>query len=214
MKKYKLRFYLYLISCILLVVLGIMTYGYINDKSENQKISFISDDFSLNNGDDIILGNKNAHTHIYMFGNYQCHYCVKFFKEELSFILKRYDGKVNVILKLVPFSNTKEEQDALKMAISVFKYGNYMPFHNLLLKDPKVIYSDQYQEYLMEIMNYNEAIAINFSDDKTADYIKENKQLFQDLEFKGTPAFVINKKIISGYIGLEDFNDLIDGELK
>ncbi len=206
--KHKIQYFSYVISFVLLVLIVIKVCN-IKD-SKNKKIEVLSDTSTFSSDGDIIFGDKSASIQIYLFANYKCPFCLKFFKEVLPEMLKEYEGEIKINFKPIPFSNSKEELDALLMAISVFKYGDYMPFHDLLLKDPDIIYSNLYKDYLIEIMNLNHAIATSFLDDKTVHYIQNNKKLFKDLKLKGTPAFIVKNKAVSGYLTFDEIKKMID----
>ncbi|MCW3787541.1 thioredoxin domain-containing protein [Plebeiibacterium sediminum] len=183
-------------------------------REKKSGVEVLSTDIELRNENDIIFGNPKAELSVIVFGNYSCKFCSKFFKEVLPVLLKEYKDGIKFVLKPVPFSDTKEEMDALQMAVSVFKYGNYESFHELLLKDSNVIYDKNYQEYILEIMNLNQAIADNFLDDETRLYIERNRSLFKDLKLKGTPTFIVDHKILSGYLDIKKFEEIINNSLK
>ncbi len=209
----KLHIFIYIISFILLILIGIKTYKRFKSNQSKQSIEILSEDIKLAGEGDIIFGDTHAELPIYLFGNYRCKYCIRFFREVLPRLIENYGRTVKVVLKPIPFSSTKEEKDALLMAISVFKYGNYKSFHELLVKDPEVIFDVKYEDYLVEIMNLNTAVANSFLDSKTNSYIVDNKNLFRDLKLKGTPAFVIGNTVISGYIDYNDFEKMIANKL-
>ncbi len=212
--KNKNHIYIYVVSLILLIVIAIKSYELLNKREKKSDVEVLSTDIELRSKNDIIFGNPKAELSVIVFGNYSCKFCSKFFKEVLPNLLQEYKDEIKIVLKPVPFSNTKEEMDALLMALSVFKYGNYESFHELLLKDSNVIYDKNYQEYIIEIMNLNQAIADNFSDDETRLYIERNRSLFKDLKLKGTPTFIIDHKIISGYLNIDKFKEIINNSLK
>ncbi len=214
MNKQKVHVFIYVVSIILFVLIVFKAYEKLTIDKQKQPVEAVSENVKLIGEGDIVLGEPDAQFTIYLFGNYRCKFCSKFFKEVLPTLLKEYPNDVKVNLKLVPFSDTQEEMDALLMAISVFKYGDYQPFHDLLLKDADVIFDENYKEYLIEIMGLNEAIATSFLDDKTNALIEENKKLFRDLKLTKTPTFIIGKKIISGYVDVNRLKELIDSKLK
>ncbi|MBN2164945.1 MAG: thioredoxin domain-containing protein [Marinilabiliaceae bacterium] len=164
---------------------------------------------------DIVIGNTNASINIYFFGNYKCSFCTTFLKEDLPKILNQWNDKVKFTIKLIPYSNTKQESDALKMAIAVNKYGNYQPYHEVLLKDANIIFSNDFQDYLFEIMKYNEAIATFFNKDSLIEnYLNENQKLLKKMGIKGTPTYIIGNKIIKGYISHNELTEIINNDIK
>ncbi len=199
----KIKLLSLLVSFILLFFIVFKIVGLLGWNKGAERMSLLPEGFQLDGEGDIIFGSPDAGCSVYLFANYRCQFCLSFFKEGLPQILDDYDGKVKVVFKPILFSHTQEEMDALRMAVSVFKYGDYLPFHTLLLRDPDVIYADSYKDYLMEIMGLNSAIANSYFDDATKKYIDDNKKMFKELKIKGTPGFVVDKHVITGFSNMK-----------
>ena len=196
----------------LLVFIVIKAYELLHSDVEINSVDQLKS-IQLKSSEDIVFGKEKAALSVYLFANYKCKYCVRFFKDVLPEVLEKYDGRVKFVFKPVPFSSNQEEMDALLMAVSVYKYGDYKPFHDLLLKDGNVIYSEYYKDYLLEIMNLNSAIANSFFNEETKGYIDNNKKIFNDLKLKGTPTFIINNETISGYLDVKALDKLLLNKL-
>lgn len=203
----KSRIYIisYVISAILFVLI-VMQILHFHQHSDKVSI----EETGLSSSHDIVFGNNMAPINIYMYGNYKCPFCVKFLSDDLPHLLKDYDGKVKVTLKLVPFSNTVEELEALKMALAINKYGYYLPYHNLLLKSFDMVYTQEFTDYLSEVMLENEAIAQFYYSNLVEELINTNKQFFRVSNIQGTPTFIIDNQIIKGYIDFKEFKRFID----
>lgn len=195
----------YTVSLILLVLIGIKLYRYYgSNTNSNFDISKVEENH------DIIIGNINGPIRIVMFGNYQCQFCVRFLQNELPILIDQYGNSLNFTLKVVPFSNSKKEQEALKMALAVSKYGNYDAYQSFLLRSTDIIYKDIFQDYLNTIMESNEMIANYFYSNQTSTIIEDNTELFKHMQIKGTPSFIINSNLKEGYLSSTKIISIID----
>lgn len=159
---------------------------------------------------DILFGEADAPLNIVFFANYECQFCRKFFKDDLELLLNQFKGKVKLSLKIIPSSRSESELDAIKMALSISKYGNFNAYHSLLLREKKIVYSVSFQDYLNEVMQLNQAIAEYYYSDAVSKDLKKNVDLYNNLGIKGTPAFIINNKVLTGYKTYKELNKIIE----
>lgn len=92
--------------------------------------------------DDVVLGDENAPVTVFVFGDYQCPYCGKFFHETESLIVKNYvdAGKVKLVYKDMTFLG-EESVAAAEAAECARDQKKYWQFHDAL-------YEIEYQESL------------------------------------------------------------------
>jgi len=185
------------------LILGIFALGCTNNYKLNQAQKIDPKNYNdIENG--IVFGKENSSTKIIIFGNYECKFCRKFLIKELNTLLNYENGDIKVVLKLIPFSSYKEENEALKMAYAVYKFGNYIPYHNLLLKEDKIYFSSDFEDYLFQIMQLNGSIAEYFYSDEPQKLLNDEIKLFNDLGLKGTPAYIINNMLYAGYLTADE----------
>lgn len=84
-------------------------------------------------GDDVILGDPNASVTIIIFGDYQCPFCAKFFKESELLIIKNYveSGKAKMVFKDLAFLGP-ESTAAAEAAECAKDQGKYWQYHNAI----------------------------------------------------------------------------------
>ncbi len=207
MKWRKIHGVSYGISAVLLVAIVIKLVTYYSEKKEYEV-----GDSVINNSDDIVFGDSDAEISVVMYGNYQCSHCIHFLKEELPILLNEdYNGKkMKLIYRLVPFSVNKKVWEAYETAMCVNKYGEFQKFHEMLLFDFSLIYTDEYSELLNYIMIHNEAIASAVANHEFEDKLNENVTFLKEMGITGTPVFIINKKVIKGSIPLEKFQSILN----
>lgn len=89
-------------------------------------------------GDDVVLGDANAPITVIEFGDFQCPYCTKFYKEiELPLIDKYINtGKVKMVYKPLAFldsqSPVKESQNAVAAVKCAQEQGKFWQFHDAI----------------------------------------------------------------------------------
>jgi len=200
----KLNVISYTVSLILLILIGIRLYSYFASNISDIK------NVKIEKSNDIIIGNANGSIDVLMFGNYQCQFSLRFLKNELPILLDKYGDSLKFTLKVVPFANTNEELESLKMALAVYKYGNYDAYQSFLLKNEDIIFEDEFQVYLNTIMESNEMIAHCFYNSITSKVISDNIMLFKQMQIKGTPSFIINANLKEGYLSSAEIINIID----
>ncbi len=203
----KLHIASYVLSVILLIAIAVVLVKYY----QRNKAVMVSNDIMQCN-DDIVFGNPDAEIAVVMYGNYQCSHCLHFMKEELPSLLKqKYNGKeFKLIFRFIPFEFNKKARDAYETAMCVNKYGDYQKFHEMLLFDFSLIYSNEYQELLNYIMMHNEAIASAVANHEFENKINQNITFLKERNLKGTPIFIINQKVYRGSIPINEFQSILN----
>nr|WP_319399845.1 thioredoxin domain-containing protein [uncultured Carboxylicivirga sp.] len=171
-------------------------------KNRQQKIynnEFISKISNIND-DDIVLGNREAKNTVIMFFDYNCRYCRKFMNTVYPDFKKTYldTGNTKLVLRLTCSPNDSIAIQAYQTVVCINKFGNFEKLHRLLLHKNEIIYSEYFQELKDEYIAVNEFVA-NCLFNSNNSTIKTNIKQFKELKTKGTPTFIINKKILVGY---------------
>ena len=96
-----------------------------------------------------------------------------------------------------------------KGALAAFEQGAYFEFHSKLLKGNKE-FSDNYIVDLAKDMNLDVS---KFKKDMNSDLISKklenNIKFARDLNIRGTPSFIINKKVYPGAYKLDKLEEII-----
>lgn len=163
----------------------------------------------LKSNDEFFLGNKEGKTVIIEFFDYNCGYCKRSFPELMDLISN--DSDIKVILKELPVLGESSIL-ASKYAIAAQKQNKYFEMHQELINFSGQISTN-------DIKNISKTIGINFEQlktdmnhDETILLIKENYRLADLIGVRGTPAFIINKKLIPGAIGKNEMVKLLKND--
>ena len=163
----------------------------------------------LKSNDEFFLGNNEGKKVIIEFFDYNCGYCKRSFPELMELILN--DSDIKVILKELPVLGESSIL-ASKYAIAAQKQNKYFEMHKELINFSGQISTN-------DIKNISKTIGINFEQlktdmnhDETILLIRENYRLADLIGVRGTPAFIINKKLIPGAIGKNEMVKLLKND--
>jgi protein-disulfide isomerase len=163
----------------------------------------------LKSNDEFFLGNKEGKTVIIEFFDYNCGYCKRSFPELMDLISN--DSDIKIILKELPVLGESSIL-ASKYAIAAQKQNKYFEMHQELINFSGQISTN-------DIKNISKTIGINFEQlktdmnhDETILIIRENYRLADLIGVRGTPAFIINKKLIPGAIGKNEMVKLLKND--
>jgi len=165
---------------------------------------------------DLVYGSDTAQLSLFMFSSYQCSFCRKFLIEVYPEIKREFidQGKLKLVIKPLVLSNNESLVNSVKLAVCINKYGNFDKLNQLLLTEPKVVYSDEFDNLIQELTEEDSFVAECFFGGKAENYIMKNIVEFNSLGLKGTPTFIINNKIYKGYKDLESMGKIIEKELQ
>ena len=169
--------------------------------------------------DDPVKGNVNAKLTIVEFGDYQCPFCGRFFKEVEPSILKDYvdSGKVKFVYKNLAFLG-KESTEAANAALCAKEQNKFWEYHDKL-------YSSQNGENRGAFSTENLkkfALDLGLSATKfnsCLDTQKYNSQVQTDIAeankngFQSTPSTAIGTVPVIGAQPYSQFKTIIDAEL-
>lgn len=204
----------YSVSAILLVLIAIKLYRHFSPSAGTAVSHTISSEVQEDNLD-IIFGNDSSKLTVFMFSNYSCGYCKRFFEEVFPELKNRFieNNTIRLVVKLV--DKTKEEamRTALKTAVCVNEYGNFEALHKLLLYDSRVVYSGEFRDMVDDFTDRDYMVGQCILCGEAEHYLDRNTSLFDSLGFTGTPIFIINRNVYVGYRSLSSFKKIIDNEI-
>lgn len=175
---------------------------------------------------DVILGNPDAKVTIVEFGDFQCSYCVKFFKETEPLIRKNYveTGKAKMVFKPLAFLG-EESTSAALAAICAKDQGKFWEYHDALFRAEDEEMAKGIQSGNNGNLNLNlfKKIASDlnmdvnqftscFDSKKYEDVLSENSRVAEEA-MNGrvsTPTLFVNSQMIQGAQPYSVFEAAID----
>ena len=167
-------------------------------------------------GDNPILGNKDAKVTFIEVSDFECPFCVRFALATMPDIKKNYvdTGKIKVSFLNFPLENIHVNSlNAAKASECAYKQGKFWEMHDMMFqKSPKLSLVDlrDYAEKIgLGMAKFDECMASSAVNDDIAKDIASAL----DAGVKGTPAFFINGRFVSGAQKYEVFQQIIEEEL-
>jgi len=177
--------------------------------------------------DAAVLGSKSAKVTMVEFSDFQCPFCVKFFKETYGQIKSKYidTGKVKLVFRHYPLPFHQNAQKAAEAAECANRQGKFFEYHDLLFENSQ---SDGSGLAIADLKKYADQLGLNkgtlgFGKDKfnqcldkgeAAETVKKDVSDAQSAGISGTPSFFVNGKKIVGAQPFSSFEQAIEEALK
>ncbi|HET6147618.1 MAG TPA: thioredoxin domain-containing protein [Polyangia bacterium] len=160
-----------------------------------------------------IKGAKDALVTIVQYSDYQCPFCSRV-EPTISKVMDEYKGKVRVAWRDLPLPFHPNAMPAAIAARAAGEQGKYWEMHDKIFANQQTLDRPTYEKYAQELgLNMGKfKAALDAQKGKAeieADAASGNK-----IGARGTPAFFINGKFLSGAQPFEAFKAKIDDELK
>ncbi|MDB4981075.1 MAG: DSBA-like thioredoxin domain protein [Myxococcales bacterium] len=160
-----------------------------------------------------VKGAKDALVTIVQFSDYQCPFCSRV-EPTISQVMKEYNGKVRVAWRDLPLPFHPNAKPAAIAARAAGEQGKFWEMHDKIFADQSHMDRPTYEKYAGEL-------GLNLAKFKAALDAEKGKELIESdstaggkIGARGTPAFFINGKFLSGAQPFEMFKTKIDEELK
>ena len=157
-------------------------------------------------------GSKNALVTIVEFSDYQCPFCGRV-EATLKKILDEYKGQVRVVWRDLPLPFHPCARPAAIAARAAGQQGKYWQMHDKLFENQQDLVEKNLETYAEAIGLKMESFKAASKRGDLAKAVEQDERLAEKLGVKGTPAFFINGKFLSGAQPFEAFKKKIDEEL-
>jgi protein-disulfide isomerase len=168
--------------------------------------------------DDAVKGSKDAAITIVEFSEYQCPYCKMYFENTYQQLLKEYveTGKVKYVFRDYPLDFHPEAYPAALAAECVRDQKgdeSYFLMHDKLFENQETLSTANYEKWADELGANKAKFKECFDSDKFKDEILKDLTDGKNVGVRGTPAFFVNGRFISGAVPFEYFEAMIEEEL-
>jgi protein-disulfide isomerase len=158
-------------------------------------------------------GDKNAPVTIVQWSDYQCPFCSRV-EPTISKVMEEYKGKVRVVWRDLPLPFHPNALPSAIAARAAGEQGKFWEMHDKL-------FADQAHEDRPTFEKYAQELGLNMTKFKAALDAQKGKEAIEadaaaggKIGARGTPAFFVNGKFLSGAQPFEAFKARIDEELK
>ena len=169
--------------------------------------------------DDPVLGDSNAPVTLVEFGDYQCTFCTKFFKETEPYLIKEYvnTGKLKIVFRDLPI-NGSESNNAAEASECADDQGKFWEYHDKLFNERRgyqagVFTDDNLKFFASELGLDVEEFSSCYDSGKHKSEINNDIRDAARAGARGTPNFFLNGLQIVGAQPISVFRDLIEQEL-
>lgn len=166
--------------------------------------------------DDPSLGDSNAPVTIVEFGDFQCPFCQKFFQSALPQIKSQYvtTGKARLVYRDFPLPFHPMAQPAAEAAECANEQGKFWQYHDYIFGHQSELSETNLKAWAatlgLDAARFNGCVDSH----KYAAEIKKDAADGQKAGVSGTPSTFINGRLIVGAVPFEQFQQIIEEELK
>lgn len=158
-------------------------------------------------------GAEAAPVTIVKFEDFHCPYCRRV-QATLSELLTRYDGKLKIVHRDFPLDTVHPQARAAhEAARCAGEQGKFWAYHDILFANGPKSGAEELKAFAKEteldLAKFEECMESG----RTRAAIEADVEEGQRLGLTGTPAFMINGRLISGMQPIERFVEIIDQEL-
>ena len=157
------------------------------------------------------IGNKTGDVTIVEFFDYNCHYC-----KDIFFTLRdiaKEDSGVKVIFKDFPILGPTSETSA-KWALAAQRQDKYFEFHEKMMAHKGALKNEDIEAAAKDI-GMDLGLARSYIDGTEAMMqIERNRTLASQMNFNGTPSFILNDEAFSGVPDKESLKQRIADKRK
>jgi protein-disulfide isomerase len=149
---------------------------------------------------DLVGGNPNGKITMVEFFDYNCGYCRKAFPDVMRMLEE--DKDLRLVMKEFPILGPGSTY-AARAALASRKQGKYWEYHLALMR-----YEGHIDEASADAVAQSVGLDVarlkaDMASDDITSVIKRNMSLADALNIQGTPAFVVDERIIPGAIGYD-----------
>ncbi len=175
--------------------------------------------FGIQNGD-IIFGDPNAQVVVIEYSSPTCLHCAYYHKAILPSLKQKYIDSNRIAYLIRPFISNKQDLDAAVLSRCATNNDDYLKMVDVLYqKQDSWAYHSNYRDILTNIGNLAGISPENYqkclNDEEISDYLINNSRAISRIpKFLGTPAFVVDGKILEQGYSEENLSDMIDKAIK
>ena len=162
--------------------------------------------------DDPVKGPATAKITIIEFSDFQCPFCARAVPT-MEQIFKTYGDKVRLVYRDFPLSFHQYAQKSAEAAECADEQGKFWEYHDSLFANQNALDIDSLKKYAsdtkLDTAKFNECL----DSGKYAEEVQKDFKDGQSAGVRGTPAFFINGRLVSGAQPFETFKKIIDEEL-
>src|SRR6478736_7322520 len=157
-------------------------------------------------------GPEHAKVTIVQWSDFQCPFCSRV-EPTIDQIMKAYGKDVKVVWKNNPLPFHQNAMPAAQVASAAAAKGKFWEMHDKLFKNQQALDRPSLEKYGKEIGLSDSDLKDALDNNKYTQQIKAEQEEAAKFGARGTPAFFINGRPLSGAQPFESFKKVIDEEM-
>ena len=158
-------------------------------------------------------GGKEALVTIVEWSDFQCPYCARV-TPTMAALKEAYGDELRIAFKHNPLSFHDRAMPAAKAAEAAGRQGKFWAMHDKLFANNKALIDDNFAIWAAELQLDVAQFTKDLADKSIEEKIKKQQAQGMRLGARGTPAFFVNGRFLSGAQPVEAFKQIIDEEKK
>jgi len=174
----------------------------------------LSRTFGIELTDRPLRGPENAPVTIIEFTDYECGFCKRYNETVYPALLAQYGDEVNYAVRHFPVSYThRRAHRAAQAAECAGDQGKFFEFHDVLFRNSRALDDGSLVRYAAMMRMNTEVFQDCLESGAKSGIVDDDVQAGIARGLMGTPAFLINGRMVVGAQPMEVFHRTIDREL-
>ena len=169
--------------------------------------------FKVPVGNGPTMGPKNAKVTIIEYSDFQCPYCSRVV-ETLNKLRKSFDGEIRIAFKQLPLPFHNNAHIAAEAALAAHEQGKFWEMHDKMFANQQGLDKDSLVKYAgelgLDVGKFKAALESGKFKKQVDDELAEGNSFGA----RGTPSFFINGKPFHGAQPFENFEKMVQNEIK
>lgn len=171
-----------------------------------------SSNYTVTGSSNNVLGPESAKVTIVEYSDFQCPFCGKA-APTMKQILEKYPNDVRIVYKHFPLPIHTNSKKAAEAAECAAEQGRFWEYHDTLFANQNALYTNMLKDYAKQIGLNTTQFNVCFDSGAMRNRVEQDKKEGESLGVRGTPAFFVNGKMISGAQPISVFEDAINKAL-
>lgn len=160
------------------------------------------------------IGPADAKVTLIEFSDFQCPFCNRFYEQTFKQLLIDYDGKLRIVFKHLPLTQIHPMAESAAVAMQcAHKDGKAWALHDKLFENFRDITDENIKSFAKQV-GLGGSFVSCYESRATKAEVDQDSQDAVRAGARGTPAFFINGKFLSGAQPLQNFKREIDAMLQ
>lgn len=153
-----------------------------------------------------------AKVHVVVYSDFQCPVCTRVTAATHQ-IAEEWPGEVRLEFRQLALAMHPNAENAAVAALAAHRQGKFWAMHDVLFAHQAALDPDKLADYAREAGLDMKRYAKDYADPALRERVRKESALAERLGANGTPTFVINGKVSSGWASWHAFRRQVEDEL-